>query len=151
MLKIVGAAQKTLRIASYCFDRFDLSDKIVHAALRRVKVRVLVDPHQLSDRRKMQDVMRTLAEWGVKVFKWKAPTAGVRQYDGCMHIKGISADGAELLSGSANHTQAAVERNCEVAVVIKDSAVVRKFDVRFDYLCRHQAEEVVFPKTEEER
>ena len=140
-----------MRIASYCFDRFDLSDKIVEASLRHVSVKVLVDSQQLGDRKKMQDVMRTLADWGVKIYRWRSPSAGLRQYDGCMHIKGISVDGNQLLLGSANHTQAAVEKNSEVAIQIKDQEAVRKFDLRFDYLCRHQSEEGVFPKQEEER
>jgi phosphatidylserine/phosphatidylglycerophosphate/cardiolipin synthase-like enzyme len=109
VIKTIGEAKKSIRVAAYAFTSYPIAEALVAAHARNVDVEVVMDE---SNRSHAYSVLSYLTRAGV-------PTRTNDHY-AIMHNKFIIIDGSTLELGSFNFTKAAEEKNAENILVIKD-------------------------------
>lgn len=117
------AARRALDICVFTIADNRLSDEIIAAHRRGVRVRVVSDNDKQHDAG--SDIAR-LVERGIEVRLDVAPSH--------MHHKFALFDGRLLANGSFNWTRSATTRNDENLVVTDDANLVRSFAQQFEVL-----------------
>ena len=118
MARFIDRATKTLSVQHPKFVDAVILDRLVDAAHRGVKVKVLCGgKHGISDWDILDTFasLRTLRRFGVKVRKQK----NLR-----VHAKLLIVDGREALVGSMNIDRSAFDSRRELGVIIDDPAIV---------------------------
>ena len=111
VLKTIGSAKKTLRVAAYSFTSRPIAQALIDAKTAGVDVRVVVD-HSQVDKTK-RSVVALLAEADVPM---RIDTKHAIQHD-----KYVVADDKTVETGSFNYTASAEQRNSENVIVLWDS------------------------------
>ena len=112
----VGKAKLTILVQAYSFTSAPIAKALVDAAKRGVKVQVILDKSQRTE--KYSDADFLLHE-GVPTF--------IDAKHAIAHNKIIIIDSHKILTGSFNFTKAAEENNAENLLVIDDAALAKKY------------------------
>ncbi|MDR3424661.1 MAG: phospholipase D-like domain-containing protein [Alphaproteobacteria bacterium] len=113
IVKVIGEAQKTIRVAAYTFTSSPIADALIKAHQRGVDVRVVLDERQENGRGNLAGILKAN----------NIPIRANGRY-AIMHDKFIVIDNKAVELGSFNYTKAAEERNAENALVVRDSPQV---------------------------
>lgn len=109
-------ARKSILVQAYSFTSAPIAKAVVDAHRRGVKVTVILDKSQRSEKYSSADFLKH---------------AGVATYidarHGIAHNKVMVIDGQTVLTGSFNFTKAAEEKNAENLLVIIDAALAAKY------------------------
>jgi phosphatidylserine/phosphatidylglycerophosphate/cardiolipin synthase-like enzyme len=111
IVKTIGAARHSVRVAAYFFTSWPIADALVQAHRRGVDVKLVLDSHQ-----KFRRVIDYLDRNGI--------AARVNSRYAIMHDKFMIVDGSTLETGSFNFTRAAEFENAENVLVLRDSPTV---------------------------
>jgi len=112
----VGKAKSNILVQAYSFTSAPIAKALVDAAKRGVKVQVILDKSQRTE--KYSDADFLLHE-GVPTF--------IDAKHAIAHNKIIIIDSHTILTGSFNFTKAAEENNAENLLVIDDAALAKKY------------------------
>ena len=123
----LGNAKKEILVQAYSFTSAPIAKALVDAHKRGVKVTVVLDRSQRSEKYSSADFVNN---------------AGIPTYIDAKHAiahnKIMIIDGATLITGSFNFTKAAEEKNAENLLVIKgDDALVKKYLANFKEHLEH--------------
>lgn len=121
--RFIGEAERTLEVCVFTVADDRLTDALLRAHRRGVRVRLLTDDDKVLDRG--SDV-RQLHAAGI-------PTRTDRSANH-MHHKFAVADNRTLLTGSYNWTRSAAEHNLENLLITPDAALVRRYAQEFSRL-----------------
>ena len=112
----IRGAQQTVLVQIYALTSDQITDALIDAKRRGRDVRVIVDRRRKGG---LAAQVRRLATSAVPVL--------IDTVRGLMHNKVMIIDGATVLTGSFNYTDAAERRNAENLVVIRNPTLVAKF------------------------
>ncbi|TVK93753.1 hypothetical protein AYI83_17320 [Shewanella algae] len=131
LLEIINKAQRTLWITSFvAYEVPAIRDAIVKAAERGVDVRILLEPStakggtvSFDSIAKAQSTLKKC-----KVFRWRPESNNTNSQGklGAMHAKCVVSDAQRAFITSANISNAAIERNMELGVLVKGSGVAKQ-------------------------
>jgi len=122
----VGKAKSTVLVQAYSFTSAPIAKALVDAAKRGVKVQVILDKSQRTEKYSGADF---LLHEGVPTFiDAKHPIA---------HNKIMVIDSHTVLTGSFNFTKAAEESNAENLLVIDDAALAKKYTANWQAHLKH--------------
>lgn len=124
LVQRIGAAQKTVDVAIYSFTLDSVSDALIAAHERGVKVRVLFDSGQASSEHSEDE---KLAKAGILVKRMNLER-------GIMHNKYIIIDSQVVGTGSFNYSQNASQYNRENLVFMSNPEIAQKFGQDFERL-----------------
>jgi phospholipase D len=110
--KAISKAQESIYMQAYGLTAQEIVDELVKAHNRGVKVRVLLDKSNLTDR---YTKMQQLISAGIDVSIDKVP--------GIAHNKVIIIDKSKVITGSFNFTNSADNRNAENVIIIKSQDI----------------------------
>jgi phosphatidylserine/phosphatidylglycerophosphate/cardiolipin synthase-like enzyme len=119
VVETLDAAQKTIDLATYEFDLTMISDALIRAAQRGVRVRVVTDTDTL-----LQKPVTDLIGAGVPVVD--------DQRDPIMHDKFVIVDGATLWVGSMNFTFSDAYRNDNNFIEITSPRLAENYTTEFE-------------------
>ncbi|OZQ61331.1 hypothetical protein CA599_28395 [Paenibacillus taichungensis] len=111
---MIDDAQDTLDISIYSLTERNITNSIINAQQRGVKVRVITDRSQ-SEGESQAERIHQLLDKGIEVKE--------NTHSGLMHHKTTIADRSVVTTGSFNYSTAATKYNDEVLVVIHDNAI----------------------------
>ena len=117
----IGDARRDILVQAYSFTSPPIAEALVAAHRRRVRVRVIVDDGQLSERFAL--AARVDAA-GVEVLVDDPP--------GIAHNKVIVVDGALVPTGSFNFSRSAQEGNAENLLLLNDPALAARYAANWD-------------------
>ena len=121
ILNEISSASNSLEIQLYQFSYPELKNALAEAALRGVRVRIILEPRVDSN----LDTALFLKQNNVSV-RW-----ATRGYTNT-HSKTMVADGKRVLVGSINWSRNAMKTNREAAVVIENQELAREFQKIFE-------------------
>jgi phosphatidylserine/phosphatidylglycerophosphate/cardiolipin synthase-like enzyme len=110
VLKLIGQAKTTIRVAAYSFTSRPIAEALVAAKRRGVDVRIVVDKSQLSER---YTFATFTANMGI-------PTRVNSNY-AIFHNKYLVVDQQHVGTGSFNFTSSAAHRNAENFLAVWDN------------------------------
>ncbi|MDN8593172.1 phospholipase D-like domain-containing protein [Paenibacillus sp. 11B] len=114
LIQVIDDAQDTLDISIYSLTERNITNSIINAHQRGVKVRVITDRSQSEGESQAKRIHQLLDE-GIEVKE--------NTHSGLMHHKTTIADRSVTTTGSFNYSAAATKYNDEVLVVIHDKAI----------------------------
>ncbi|WP_024634251.1 MULTISPECIES: phospholipase D-like domain-containing protein [Paenibacillus] len=114
LIQVIDDAQDTLDISIYSLTERNITNSIINAQQRGVKVRVITDRSQ-SEGESQAERIHQLLDKGIEVKE--------NTHSGLMHHKTTIADRSVVTTGSFNYSTAATKYNDEVLVVIHDNAI----------------------------
>lgn len=123
IVRLIDGARRSVRIAAFALTHDGVIDALMRARGRGLDVRVVTDVRQTNGAAQRAQIER-LARAGIPI-KWN-------DHRGVMHLKLLIVDREIAGLGSYNFTRAASERNDEVWVVTRESAVVRELADAYD-------------------
>lgn len=127
--RFVQDAQRSLEVCVFTVADDRLTEVLLHAHRRGVRVRLLTDNDKLFDR-------------GSDVRELHA--AGISVRTDCttnhMHHKFALADNRRVLTGSYNWTRSAAEYNLENLLITPDPAIVARYTEQFEQLWQQMPE-----------
>jgi phosphatidylserine/phosphatidylglycerophosphate/cardiolipin synthase-like enzyme len=127
IVKEINSAQKTVEVQAYSFTSAPIADAVAKAHARGVKVRVILDKSQQTERYSSLTYLRN----------HNVPT-WVDSKHAIAHNKIIIIDGQTLITGSFNFSKAAEERNAENLLIIRDQPeLLRQYCQNFDEHLKH--------------
>jgi len=112
----VGKAKSTILVQAYSFTSAPIAKALVDAAKRGVKVQVILDKSQRTEKYSGADF---LLHEGVPIF--------IDAKHAIAHNKIMVIDSHKILTGSFNFTKEAEESNAENLLVIEDAALAKKY------------------------
>ncbi len=119
--KLIDGAQKTIRVAMFTWTSKELTDAIIRAHKRGIKVEAVVDYH--SSKGASAGAVERMREAGIAVRS--------NQGIGLLHHKLVYIDNQTLATGSTNWTRAAFTINRDCFLVLHDlSAEQERFMAR---------------------
>jgi phosphatidylserine/phosphatidylglycerophosphate/cardiolipin synthase-like enzyme len=125
LIGFIDRCTKTIDAAVYSITHDDISEALIRAKKRGVRVRVITDKTQASskwsDDEKLEEAMIVVKRGG-------------QHWRGSMHNKFIIGDGESVGTGSFNWTKNADKKNSENFVILRLSYVVDEFQDEFDIL-----------------
>lgn len=116
VVETVGKAKASILVQAYSFTSAPIAKALVDAHKRGVKVRVILDKSQRSERYSSADFLHNA----------RVPTS-IDTKHAIAHNKIMVIDGRTVITGSFNFTKAAEESNAENLLVIEDMALARKY------------------------
>jgi len=125
IIKRINLSKATIDIAVYSFTSGDIADALANAHQRGIKIRVIRDRSQSSDR---NDENNFLEQSGIEV---RIRTGKGR---GIMHDKFAVFDNKEAFTGSYNWTGNAEKNNYENALFTDDKDAVGAYEAEFEKL-----------------
>jgi len=121
--RFIGQAARQLDVCVFTVADDRLTEEMLTAHRRGIRVRVLTDNDKLLDR---GSDIRQLAAAGISV--------RVDHTDYHMHHKFAVADSRTVLTGSYNWTRSAAEHNLENLLITDDHAVAQRYAQEFERL-----------------
>ena len=112
----LGKAKTNVLVQAYSFTSAPIAKALVDAARRGVKVQVILDDSQRTEKYSEADF---LLHEGVPTF--------IDAKHAIAHNKIMVIDSHTILTGSFNFTKAAEESNSENLLVIEDAALAKKY------------------------
>ena len=133
IIKRINMTKNTIDVAVYSFTASNIAEALVNATHRGVKVRVIRDASQSSDK---NDENSYLESNGILV--------GIRsgRGRGIMHDKFAIFDGKECFTGSYNWTNNAEHYNWENALFTDEGNVIQAYQREFEMLWKAPAKPV---------
>ena len=116
VVEALRQARQSVLVQAYSFTSKPIAQALVEAYRRGVKVEVILDKSQQTDRRSSAVL---LAQAGVPL--------DIDAAHAIAHNKVMVIDGQTILSGSFNFTEAAEDRNAENLLVIRDPALAVQY------------------------
>ena len=110
ILPLIQEAKKTIDIWMFLLTHNKISEELVNAKKRGVKVRIILDTAQTRDVLSKHDYLDE-KDIEVKVESW----------GGHMHIKAAVIDNKHIVLGSMNWTLDSVKKNDENTIIINNS------------------------------
>ena len=133
ILKELENAKKEINVAMYILTDRELSNALISAREKGVKVKVLLDGKSAVEIRYSKH--HFLSERNVDVRLDNTRKTYGDKYEGIMHHKFAIVDNKALITGSYNWTHSAEKLNGENLLIIKeDAALIRKFAGEFTNL-----------------
>jgi phosphatidylserine/phosphatidylglycerophosphate/cardiolipin synthase-like enzyme len=126
IVQALGEAKRTIQAQAYSFTSAPIAKALLDAHKRGVKVQVILDKSQRSDKYSSADF---LANQGVPVV--------IDANHAIAHNKVIIIDGEVVLTGSFNFTKAAQERNAENLLMIRDPALAAQYTQNWEAHRQH--------------
>lgn len=135
VVPVLDAATKTIDVASFDFTLLSVTNALVEASQRGVKVRVVLDEINGSHELKTSgsagdqdfDALKALQAADIQVVNGGRP-------DGLMHDKFILVDGAALFMGSWNVSYNDTFRNNNNLLEITDPDLIANYQAKFNEL-----------------
>jgi phosphatidylserine/phosphatidylglycerophosphate/cardiolipin synthase-like enzyme len=133
IIKRINTTKSTIDLAMYSFTSGDIADALAAAAKRGVKIRIIRDSSQSSDK---NDENAFLERNGIQV--------GIRagRGRGIMHDKFAVFDGKQIFTGSYNWTNNAEENNWENALFTDEPNVIEAYQKEFEILWKAPEKQV---------
>lgn len=116
VISMIENAQRSLKVAMYTWTHPQITESIIAAKKRGIKVEVILDRNQALGAGKK--ITQQLIKNGINI--WIGPSHKM------MHHKFMIIDDQTFVSGSANWTQAAFSRNEECFVIIYEITLHQK-------------------------
>jgi len=140
LLQVLDSAKERITLVSYAVYRIpNVSDALVRAAQRGVKINVIVETPDPTEGEQEYDTIRSLGDKvtsACRIFYWPTEQrqlhAGGKR--GILHVKCLVADGRWLFVSSANLTEYAFTVNMELGVLISGGLLPRQVESHFDDL-----------------
>lgn len=126
VVESVGKAKSTILVQAYSFTSARIAKALVEAEKRGVKVRVILDKSQRTEKYSGADF---LLHEGVPTF--------IDAKHAIAHNKIMVIDSHTVLTGSFNFTKAAEDNNAENLLVIEDPLLAKKFAVNWEKHLEH--------------
>ena len=123
VVKTIGEAQHSVRVAAYSFTLKPIAEALVSAHKHGIDVEVVADKSNMTAR-------YTTATF---LANQEVPVKVDYQY-AIMHDKFIVVDGTIVEEGSFNYTAAAESRNAENVLVLHDASVATQYSREWDRL-----------------
>ena len=122
----LNQAKSNVFVQAYSFTSAPIAEALVEAAKRGVKVQVILDKSQRTEKYSEADF---LLHEGVPTF--------IDAKHAIAHNKIMVIDGATILTGSFNFTKAAESNNAENLLVIKDPELAKKYTANWQVHMQH--------------
>jgi len=119
-------ATNTVLVQAYSFSSAPIAKALVDAKKRGVKVQVILDKSQRTERYSSADFVQRA---GIATF--------IDAKHAIAHNKIMVIDGKTILTGSFNFTKAAEEKNAENLLVIQDAALAAKYTANWQAHLKH--------------
>ena len=119
-------ATNTVLVQAYSFTSAPIAKALVDAKKRGVKVQVILDKSQRTERYSSADFVQRA---GIATF--------IDAKHAIAHNKIMVIDGETILTGSFNFTKAAEEKNAENLLVIQDAALAAKYTANWQAHLKH--------------
>lgn len=119
-------ATNTVLVQAYSFTSAPIAKALVDAKKRGVKVQVILDKSQRTERYSSADFVQRA---GIPTF--------IDAKHAIAHNKIMLIDGKTILTGSFNFTKAAEEKNAENLLVIQDTALAAKYTANWQAHLKH--------------
>lgn len=116
LVAAINQAQESIYVQAYSFTSAPIAKSLVDAARRGVKVVVILDKSQRSERYTGATFLRNE---GIPVY--------IDDKHAIAHNKVMVIDGDEVVTGSFNFTKAAEEKNAENLLIIKDAGLAKLY------------------------
>jgi len=116
IVDVLSKAKTSIHVQAYSFTSAPIAEALKNAHKRGVKVQVILDSSQKSDR---YTVATFLKNAGIPVF--------IDRKHAIAHNKVMIVDENTVITGSFNFTKAAEERNAENLLVIRDVGVAGEY------------------------
>lgn len=127
LLDALGTATNEIQVAVFSFTRRNVSQALVRAASRKVKVTVKYDVRSLEESEGMAQTIGYLRNRGVNCLGIAMSGEHAK-----MHHKFAVVDGRVVVTGSWNYTSTGVDQNYENVVRIESEEVARAFLNEFE-------------------
>lgn len=126
IVRELDAATTTVLVQAYSFTSAPIAKALVNAHKRGVKIEVILDKSQRTERYSEADFLRNM---GIPV--------RIDAKHAIAHNKVMVIDGETVLTGSFNFTKAAEEKNAENLLVIRDKALAAKYTANWKVHAEH--------------
>jgi phosphatidylserine/phosphatidylglycerophosphate/cardiolipin synthase-like enzyme len=142
LLEVIRAATRVLTLVTFAAYRVpDVREALARSLDRGVEVRFIGETERASDGQLRFDGSLALGQAlakRVRLFEWplKARPRDARGLTGRLHAKCALADETMLLVSSANLTEAALESNMEIGVLLRGGPLPRLAAQHFEELMR---------------
>lgn len=113
---LISQAKESVYVQAYGITSNEIVDELLAAHARGVKVRILLDKSNLSDK---YSKMQQMADSGIDV--------SIDKVSGIAHNKVIILDESKVITGSFNFTKSADIRNAENVIIVNDKEVASKY------------------------
>jgi|TARA_B110000503_G_C7126249_1_gene404742 phospholipase D len=113
---LISKAKESVYVQAYGITSNEIVDELLAAHARGVKVRVLLDKSNLSDK---YSKMQQMIDSGIDV--------SIDKVSGIAHNKVIILDESKIITGSFNFTKSADTRNAENVIIVNDKEVASKY------------------------
>ncbi|GAB5476337.1 MAG: phospholipase D-like domain-containing protein [Maribacter sp.] len=138
IVSFIDGAQKSLNVAVQEIDNRDITEAIIRAKKRGVKVRVVLEADYLISRKEAPDPFKsagTTFEVNRELYN-AILRAKIRVNSDfnpkIFHQKFIVRDGTSVLTGSTNFTDTGVGQNLNHVIIVHDKEVTRNYTREFD-------------------
>jgi phosphatidylserine/phosphatidylglycerophosphate/cardiolipin synthase-like enzyme len=122
----IGKAKTTVLVQAYSFTSAPIANALVDAHKRGVKVQVVLDSSQRTEKYSSADFIRNA---GI--------TCLIDDAHAIAHNKVVVIDGQTVITGSFNFTKAAEEKNAENLLIIHDPALAAKYTTNWTAHAKH--------------
>lgn len=126
VVKTLNNATNSVYVQAYSFTSAPIAQALLEAHRRGVKVRVILDESQKTEKYSEADFLINL---GIPTY--------IDARHGIAHNKVMVIDDWIVITGSFNFTKAAEERNAENLLVIRDPALARKYFTNWQFHLAH--------------
>jgi len=126
IVRELGAAKAVVLVQAYSFTSARIARALLDAHRRGVRVDVILDKRQRSEKYSSADFLNHAG----------IPTM-IDTRHAIAHNKVIVIDGAVVITGSFNFTDAAEERNAENLLVVRDRAIAEKYIANWNEHAAH--------------
>ncbi|MCC2646621.1 MAG: pld 1 [Rickettsiaceae bacterium] len=116
IINTIESANNEVFVQAYSFTSGDITEALIQAHRRGIKVKVLIDRTSLTSR---GSKIPLLINAGIPLSVCKVP--------GIAHNKVLVIDSKIVITGSYNFTNAAETRNAENLLIIKDEDLAKKY------------------------
>ena len=123
LIKVIDSSRVTLDIAIYTLTKQTVTDAIIKARNRGVKVRIIAD-NEMAQTTWVIKQLDNLKELRIPIKE--------NVHKGRMHLKIIIADNKIVTTGSYNYTKAATYDNDELLLIITNSGIATDFTKEFN-------------------
>lgn len=120
LVEAIDGAQSTIDIAAFEFNLQDMTDALIAAQQRGVRVRMVDDNENTEDSDQMEEIRGA----GIPVVD--------DQRSALMHNKFIVIDGSEVWTGSLNYTENGVYRNNNNLIHVTSSELATNYTTEFE-------------------
>ncbi len=129
IVKALDGAKSTVLVQAYSFTSAPIAKAIVEAHKRGVKVQVILDKSQRTEKYSSADF---LAHAGMPV--------QIDEKHQIAHNKIMIIDGQTVITGSFNFTKAAEEHNAENLLIIQSKDLAEKYAANWQVHAEHSVE-----------